>query len=96
VWIIYISVVGTILPYGLFFMGVNYIRATRASITATLEPIGAGFIAFFVLGEKMATLQISGGLLVITAIILLQLQQEQDELAPARIRDTRKQREGGV
>jgi drug/metabolite transporter (DMT)-like permease len=85
-WMSYIAVVGTILPFGLFFVGVNYIRATRASITATLEPICAGFFAFFFLGEKLQPLQITGGVMVIAAIVLLQIQQAQDEMAPAMIR----------
>lgn len=89
VWIIYISVVGTILPFGLFFVGINYIRSTRASITATLEPISAGFFAFFALGETMEMLQIVGGAMVIGAVVLLQIQQEQDLLAPAMIRAKR-------
>jgi drug/metabolite transporter (DMT)-like permease len=91
-WMVYIAVVGTILPFGLFFVGVNYIRSTRASITATLEPISAGFFAFFVLGETMEILQIAGGAMVIGAIVLLQIQQEQDMLAPAMIRAERDQR----
>jgi drug/metabolite transporter (DMT)-like permease len=90
-WMVYIAVVGTILPFGLFFVGVNYIRSTRASITATLEPISAGFFAFFVLGETMEILQIAGGAMVIGAIVLLQIQQEQDMLAPAMIRAERDQ-----
>jgi len=85
-WIFYIAVVGTILPFGLFFAGINHIRSTRASITATLEPIFAGFLAFILLGETLLVLQILGGCMVILAIVLLQLQQEQDELAPALIR----------
>jgi len=85
-WIFYISIVGTILPFGLFFAGINYIRSTRASITATLEPIFAGFLAFLLLGERLLLLQIIGGCMVIVAIVLLQLQQEHDELAPALIR----------
>jgi drug/metabolite transporter (DMT)-like permease len=88
--LLYITVVGTVLPFGLFFMGVNYIRATRASIAATLEPIFAGFIAFLALGEKMDFLQIIGGTLVIAAVIFLQFRQEQDEMAPAMIRKRRK------
>jgi drug/metabolite transporter (DMT)-like permease len=88
-WMSYIAVVGTILPFGLFFVGVNYIRSTRASITATLEPICAGFFAFFFLGEKLAPLQIMGGVMVIAAIILLQIRQEHDEMAPALIRAER-------
>jgi len=88
-WIFYISIVGTILPFGLFFAGINHIRSTRASITATLEPIFAGFLAFVLLGERLLFLQIVGGSMVILAIVLLQLQQEHDELAPALIRTSR-------
>jgi len=88
-WILYIAVVGTILPFGLFFAGINYVRSTRASITATLEPIFAGFLAFILLGERLLLLQVIGGCMVILAIVLLQLQQEHDELTPALIR-TRK------
>ena len=85
-WILYISIVGTILPFGLFFAGINYIRSTRASITAILEPIFAGFLAFVLLGETLQLPQMIGGALVIASIVLLQLQQEQDEMAPAMIR----------
>ena len=85
-WILYISVVGTILPFGLFFAGINYIRSTRASITAILEPIFAGFLALVILDEKLQLPQIIGGVLVITAIVVLQLQRERDEMAPAMIR----------
>ena len=85
-WMSYIAVIGTFLPFGLYFVGINYVRSTRASITATLEPISAGLIAFIVLGETMELLQILGGILVISAIVLLQMQQEQDEMAPAEIR----------
>jgi drug/metabolite transporter (DMT)-like permease len=88
-WILYISVIGTILPFGLYFVGVNYIRSTRASITATLEPISAGIMAFFLLGETIEHLQIAGGILVIGAIVLLQVQQEQDEMTPALVRSKR-------
>ncbi|PKN65752.1 MAG: EamA family transporter [Deltaproteobacteria bacterium HGW-Deltaproteobacteria-15] len=85
-WLLYISVIGTILPFGLYFMGVNYIRSTRASITATLEPISAGLMAFLFIGETLSPLQILGGILVIGAVVLLQLRQEQDKLAPILIR----------
>jgi drug/metabolite transporter (DMT)-like permease len=82
----YIAVMGTAIPFGLYFVGINYVRSTRASITATLEPISAGFIAYLFLGETLEGLQVLGGALVIAAIILLQLQSEQDELTPELIR----------
>ena len=74
------------IPFALFFMGINHIRSTRASITATLEPIAAGFLAYLFLGEGLAPLQVVGGAMVVGAIVLLQLKREHDELAPALIR----------
>ena len=88
-WMFYISLVGTLLPFGLFFVGVNHIRSTRAAITATLEPISAGFIAYLFLGESLEPLQILGAALVVAAIVLLQLRREHDQLAPATIRADR-------
>ena len=85
-WLLYISIIGTVIPFALFFMGINHIRSTRASITATLEPIAAGCLAYLFLGEGLAPSQIIGGAMVVGAIILLQLKREHDELAPAFIR----------
>ena len=88
-WILYIVVMGTIIPFGLYFVGINYIRSTRALITATLEPISAGFMAFFFLGEAMETLQVIGGMAVVGAIVLLQAQREHDQMSPELIRARR-------
>ena len=88
-WILYIGIMGTLVPFGLYLQGINLIRSTRASITATLEPITAGVLSFVFLNEHMDALQISGGLLVIASIILLQLKQEADEKAPALMRARR-------
>jgi drug/metabolite transporter (DMT)-like permease len=79
-------VAGTIVPFGLYFEGINLIRSTRASITATLEPITAGFISYFFLSESLSRLQILGAVFVIASIVLLQLRQEYDDKTPALIR----------
>lgn len=85
-WILYIGILGTLVPFGLYLQAVNLIRSTRASITATLEPITAGILAWIFINETMAPLQVAGGVLVIVSIILLQLKQEHDAKAPALIR----------
>lgn len=82
----YIAVFGTVIPFGLYFVGVNFIRSTRAVVTATLEPVCAGVIAFLALGETLQPLQLLGEALVILAIVLLQVQKERDVMAPAVIR----------
>lgn len=92
-WILYIGVMGTLIPFGLYLEGINLIRSTRASITATLEPITAGVISYIFLNEIMEILQIAGGVIVIASIILLQRHQEQDDKAPSVIRAQQKSAE---
>ena len=84
--IIYIVIFGTILPFGLYFVGISHIRSTRASITATLEPISAAVFAYIFVGEIFEPLQILGGACVIASIMLLQWQREHDDLSPEIIR----------
>lgn len=72
-WIGFVGLCGTILPFGLYFEGIRRIAPTHASLTATLEPISAGVIAALFLGEVMAPLQILGGGMVIVSILMLQL-----------------------
>jgi drug/metabolite transporter (DMT)-like permease len=85
-WILYIAILGTMLPFGLYLNGVSHIRSARASITGTLEPITAGIVSFLFLHENMEPLQIVGGVLVIISIVLLQAKSEIDEQAPEKIR----------
>ncbi len=72
-WILFISIVGTVVSLGLYNKGLRLIRATHASITATLQPIAAAVLAFLFLGEAMSPWQIAGVFLVVTSITLLQV-----------------------
>jgi len=89
-WILYISILGTAVPFGLYLEGINLIRSTRASVTATLEPIMAGLIAYVFLGEKLEPLQALGGGLVLVSVTLLQTGKERDDNTPALIRTRQK------
>jgi len=73
---LYIAIFSTLIPFGLYFKGIERVRATRASITATWEPVMAGMTAYFVLGEELSSLQVVGGIGVIAAIVLLQMAKE--------------------
>jgi drug/metabolite transporter (DMT)-like permease len=77
-WIafLYIAVFATLIPFGFYFKGIERVRATRASITATWEPVVAGFAAYIVLGEISYPLQVLGGIGVIAAVVLLQIGRE--------------------
>ena len=68
----FVGVLGTVLPFGLYNEGIKRITPTHASITATLEPITAAVISYIVLNEVMYFPQVIGAGLVIGSIILLQ------------------------
>ena len=74
--VVYIAIFATLLPFGFYLKGIDRVRATRASITATWEPVVAGVTAYFVLGEVLFPLQVLGGIGVIAAISLLQMAKE--------------------
>jgi len=84
---LYIAIFSTLIPFGLYFKGIERIRATRASITATWEPVVAGMTAYFVLGEVLYPLQVLGGIGVIAAIVLLQMAKEKS--APSTLIEIR-------
>lgn len=76
---LYISVFATIIPFGLYLTGSKYLSSATASIIAMLEPVVASLSAFMVLGEVMAPLQIVGGLAVIAAVAVIQINESKAE-----------------
>jgi len=74
VWLVlFVGVVGTWLPFLLFLWGVQRVRAQRAAIAATLEPVISGVIAWGVLGQALMPLQIAGAAVILTAVASLQV-----------------------
>jgi drug/metabolite transporter (DMT)-like permease len=88
--ILYSVSIGTIVPFGIFAYGIDNLRATRATIISTFEPIAAGLIAYLWLGERLEGLQMLGGLGVLFAVFLIQKEREHDLLAPAMIKKRNK------
>lgn len=66
------AIVSTIVPFGAFLTALTRIEATKATVTATLEPVVAGVAAFALFGESLTPLQLVGGALVVGAILVVQ------------------------
>ena len=80
------SVLATVANYA----GITRVGPTIASILGTLEiPLGV-ILATIILGERLGGVQIIGGLLVLSAIVLLQFRRTQPRVTsdPARHDDT--------
>ena len=74
VWLLmaWMIVPGTIVPFGLLVGSLTFIPATRASITAMIEPVAATVVAWLWLGEELGAAQLGGGAVVLAAILLAQ------------------------
>jgi drug/metabolite transporter (DMT)-like permease len=68
-----IVVMGTVVPFSLMLAGMRRVRATGATVTAMLEPVVAGAVAWLWLDQRLTGLQIVGGAVVIGAVLAAQL-----------------------
>ena len=66
--------IATLSTYGAYFcyyQGVKYLEASRAAITATLEPVVAAMVAFFWWGEAFGIGGYAGTALIIVAVLMM-------------------------
>jgi len=76
------AVTSVLLPFSLYFGGLQYLDATRAIVTSCLEPVFSIAIASAVLGELLSWWQIGGIAVVLAATITVQLPEGVKELRP--------------
>lgn len=60
----------TIMPYTLYTMGLSKIEASKASLMATVEPVGASLIGIFVYNESATFMKVLGISLVAVSVVL--------------------------
>jgi DME family drug/metabolite transporter len=80
--VLYVGLAGTLAPFLLYAWGVGRVRAERAAIAATLEPVVAAVVAWAWLGQHLSGLQVAGGALVVGAVVSLQLRRRRPLVAP--------------
>jgi drug/metabolite transporter (DMT)-like permease len=73
--ILYVTVFGTLVPFFLFILALKRLEASQVGIVSTLEPVLAAVIAWIRLGERLTFIQMIGGFLVVSAIVLLHTRQ---------------------
>jgi drug/metabolite transporter (DMT)-like permease len=81
-----VIVIGTLLPFICVVAALRHIPAPRAAIAATLEPVLAALFAWWLHDEHLALAQLSGGFLVLGAVLWVQSHRSdvESELAPPR------------
>jgi len=77
-----LALFSTVIPFYLYTFGLSYIDSTKASIIATIEPVVASLIGIFYFKEALSVLQIIGIILVVLAVIIVSLKQEEVTAEP--------------
>lgn len=67
----YIVIFGTVIPFGLFLMGMKVIGATKASLISCFEPLCSILCVVLVLGTHLAGLDIMGMFCIISTVLML-------------------------
>jgi drug/metabolite transporter (DMT)-like permease len=68
----WLVVLGTMVPFALIVGSLQHLSATRVGIVAMLEPVGGAVVAYAWLGETLGAVQLTGGAVVLAAIVLAQ------------------------
>jgi len=74
VWalVLWVVVLGSIVPFSLIVGALRHISATRAGVTAMLEPVVATVLAWAWLRESLTAAQLAGAAVVLAGILLAQ------------------------
>jgi drug/metabolite transporter (DMT)-like permease len=76
------AIVSMLVPFSLYFAGLQHLDPTRAVVTACLEPVWAITLTALFLGEFVSPMQVVGIVLVLLATILVQRQDKRAAQEP--------------
>jgi len=66
-----IVLIATVIPVATFLAGLERIGPTNAAMLSTLEPVVTVLLAGWIFSERLETITILGGSLILVAVILL-------------------------
>ncbi|HEY5101960.1 MAG TPA: DMT family transporter [Steroidobacteraceae bacterium] len=77
-WVLLIglAVIAQVVGQGLIAYALARLRATFSSLGLSVQPLSAAFYAAWLLGERLAPVQIAGGAIVLGAIVLARLAKD--------------------
>ena len=66
----------TVVPYLTYTKGLSGLPASKASVTATIEPVVAALLGIFVFHESVTMLKITGIVLVLSSVVVMSRQDQ--------------------
>jgi len=78
----YLSLIGTALAYFLFIYGLSHLEAGVGSMAFFLKPFLAALFAWILLGESLSVLQLTGGAILLSGMVVILLPAKTGEPVP--------------
>ena len=79
----WVVLMGTVLAFGLVLLAVGRVGAARVGILGMLEPVGSALVAWWVLSEQLAPVQLLGGAVVMVGVGLAETARRRPAGAPS-------------
>jgi drug/metabolite transporter (DMT)-like permease len=79
IFLLVFALMSILLPFSLYFSGLQHLDPTRAIITSCLEPVFSIILAVILLGELLGPMQILGMVLVLAATLIVQMPDRKGE-----------------
>jgi len=70
----YLTIIGSVLAYPLWFRGIRALAPTEVTFLGLLSPLVATTLGWLALGQELTTAQLVGGLVVLAALVAVQTQ----------------------
>jgi drug/metabolite transporter (DMT)-like permease len=77
------AITSMLVPFSLYFSGLQHLDPTRAVVTACLEPVWAILLTAVLLGEWVSPMQVVGVVVVLSATVLIQRPEPRGRGEPA-------------
>ena len=71
-----VIVVGTVVAYNLYLMGVNLIGPVKAGMIAAIEPVAAAVFSFLFVGTSFTFWDVVGFALIISTVFISNINKE--------------------
>ncbi|MEU4393367.1 DMT family transporter [Kribbella sp. NPDC023855] len=94
-WLIAIALVSTVAAILTFFAGMARVGPSAASILSTFEPVVTVTLAAAAFSESLNTIQLLGGFLVLSAVLVMQWPNRSPSEQPSRREEVRSPSGGG-
>lgn len=82
IFMVLFSITSMLIPFSLYFTGLQHLDPTRAIVTACLEPVWAILLTAMIVGELVSPIQVVGIFVVLAATIVIQLPDRQAPAEP--------------